>query len=110
MAHFIITLTEKCLRPHVFHDAYEFAAAAGNVAHTVELRIEQSAFALFQTDTSIDPNPYKAIQGLYFYDVEDIYILQNSLIPQPENFVLPPNVHIVASYPSVKVDAIEVSF
>ena len=74
MAHINVILTDKVLHGVVFNDAFEFIAAAGNVAHTVAVFIMPQALPMFALTSSITPLPSKALQSLVFYDVEDMYI------------------------------------
>lgn len=92
MANINVFLTDKILHDVVFNDAFEFIAAAGNVAHTVAVFIMPEALPMFTIDTSIKPEPAKALKSLVFYDVEDIYISADAEVVQPYMSNVPKNI------------------
>ena len=96
MAHINVFLTDKILHDVVFNDAFEFIAAAGNVAHTVAVFIMPEALPMFTTDTSIKPEPAKALKSLVFYDVEDIYICADAEVVQPYMSNVPNNIEFAS--------------
>lgn len=107
MAHINVFLTDKILHGVVFNDAFEFIAAAGNVAHTVAVFIMPDALPMFTTDTSIKPKPAKALKSLVFYDIEDIYICADIKLVQPYMSNVPKNIGLAtfddAGKPGLKV-------